>query len=47
MLTQTKQRLTDQGFDVRGSSPEQFREVIRGDTEKYTQVIRQAGIKAN
>ncbi len=43
----TKQRLTDQGFDVRGSSPEQFREVIRGDTEKYTQVIRQAGIKAN
>jgi tripartite-type tricarboxylate transporter receptor subunit TctC len=42
-----KQRLTDQGFDVRGSSPGEFREVIRGDIEKYTKVIRQAGIKAN
>lgn len=42
-----KQRLTDQGFDVRGSSPGEFGEVIRSDIEKYTKVIRQAGIKAN
>lgn len=42
-----KQRLTSQGFDVRGSSPEQFGAVIRSDTEKYTKVIRQAGIKPN
>jgi tripartite-type tricarboxylate transporter receptor subunit TctC len=42
-----KQRLTDQGFDVRGSSPGEFGGVIRRDIEKYTKVIRQAGIKAN
>ena len=45
--TDMKQRLTDQGFDVRGSSPGEFGEVIRSDIEKYTKVIRQAGIKAN
>ncbi len=42
-----KQRLASQGFDVRGGSPGQFGAVIRADIEKYTKVIRQAGIKAN
>ncbi len=42
-----KQRLTDQGFDVRGSSPGEFGELIRSDIEKYTKVIQRAGIKAN
>jgi tripartite-type tricarboxylate transporter receptor subunit TctC len=42
-----KERLTAQGFDVLGGSPEQFGAVIRADIEKYTKVIRQAGIREN
>ena len=40
-----KERLTQQGFDVQGGTPEQFGAVIRADIEKYTKVIRSAGIK--
>jgi tripartite-type tricarboxylate transporter receptor subunit TctC len=40
-----KERLTQQGFDVQGGTPEQFGVVIRADIEKYTKIIRSAGIK--
>lgn len=42
-----KQRLSDQGFDVRGSTPEQFGVAIKSDIDKYLKVIRQAGISEN
>lgn len=42
--TDMKKRLSDLGFDVRGSTPEQFGNVIKSDIEKYSKVIRQAGI---
>jgi len=42
-----KQRLADLGFDVRGGTPAQFGEVIRADIDKYSKVIRQAGIREN
>jgi tripartite-type tricarboxylate transporter receptor subunit TctC len=40
-------RLMSQGFDVRGSTPAEFSALIRSDIEKYTKVIRQAGIRPN
>lgn len=42
-----KQRLSDLGFDVRGSTPGQFGAVIKSDIDKYIKVIRQAGIGEN
>lgn len=46
-LPDMKQRLSDQGFDVKGSTPEQFGTVIKSDIDKYIKVIRQAGIGEN
>jgi tripartite-type tricarboxylate transporter receptor subunit TctC len=40
-----KERLTTQGFDVQGGTPEQFGAVIRADIDKYTKVIRESGIR--
>jgi tripartite-type tricarboxylate transporter receptor subunit TctC len=46
-LDAVRARLTTHGFDVAGSSPAQFGEVIRSDMTKYAEVIRKAGIHAN
>ena len=46
-LKETQERLAGQGFDVQGSTPEQFRKVIQSDITKYTKVIRAAGIREN
>jgi tripartite-type tricarboxylate transporter receptor subunit TctC len=46
-MPDVKEKLSAQGFDIRGGTPEQFGAMIRNDIAKYTQVIRDAGIKAN
>ena len=39
-----KDRLLSNGFDVIGSTPEEFAKAIRGDIEKYSKVIRASNI---
>ncbi len=46
-LPETRERLSSQGFDVQGSTPERFASVIQSDIAKYTKVIRAAGIREN
>ena len=41
-----KERLTAQGMEVAGSTPEEFAAVIKSETEKWAKVIKSAGIKA-
>ena len=40
-----RQRLTDQGYDVQGSTPEELDKVIRSDLARYAKVIREANIR--
>ncbi len=40
-----KERMTAEGLEVVGSTPEEFASYIRAETEKWTQVIKAAGIK--
>jgi tripartite-type tricarboxylate transporter receptor subunit TctC len=41
----TRKRLEADGSELRTSTPEEFARVIKADTEKWTKVIRAAGIK--
>ena len=40
-----KERMTAEGLEVVGSTPEEFASYIRSETEKWTRVIKAAGIK--
>src|SRR5258706_5985996 len=40
-----KERMTAEGLEVVGGTPEEFASYIRAETEKWTQVIKAAGIK--
>jgi tripartite-type tricarboxylate transporter receptor subunit TctC len=40
-----KERMTAEGLEVVGGTPEEFASYIRSETEKWTQVIKAAGIK--
>jgi len=40
-----RRRLTQQGFDPAGDSPEEFAAFIRAETDKWASVIRKAGLK--
>lgn len=40
-------RLLDQGYDVHGSTPEEFDRLIESDVATYAKVIREAGIRVN
>lgn len=40
-----KERLTAQGMEVAGSTPEEFASLITSETEKWAKVIKAAGIK--
>lgn len=40
-----KRRLTDLGFDVAGSTPEQLLETIRKDRSTYTKAVQDAGLR--
>jgi tripartite-type tricarboxylate transporter receptor subunit TctC len=41
----TRKRLEADGSELRTSTPEEFARVIKADTEKWTKLIRAAGIK--
>jgi tripartite-type tricarboxylate transporter receptor subunit TctC len=40
-----KKRFADHGVEAVSSTPEQFSAFIRAETEKYTKLIKEAGIK--
>ena len=42
---EVRERLSSQGAEPVGSTPQQFAQVIRGETEKWARVIRDGGIK--
>lgn len=42
---EVKQRLNDRGFDVVASSPEEFTQFVRGESDKLGKLIREAGLK--
>jgi tripartite-type tricarboxylate transporter receptor subunit TctC len=42
-----KQRLVDGGFEVVGSSPEEFLKFVQGESDKLGKLIRDAGIKVD
>ena len=44
---ETKRRLTEAGFDVVGSTPEEFLGFVRGESDKLGKVIRDNGIKVD
>lgn len=44
---QTKQRLTETGNEVVGSTPEEFAQFIQAELRRYEKLIHDAGIKAN
>ena len=44
-LPDVSQRLTDQLFDVRTGTPEQFGALIKSDIAKWTKVVRDGNIK--
>lgn len=44
-VPELRDRLTGLGIDVTGSTPEEFAAVIRAEIPRWTQVIRQLGIK--
>jgi tripartite-type tricarboxylate transporter receptor subunit TctC len=41
----TRQRLTDQGYDVQASTPQELDKVIRADLAMYAKVMREANIR--
>ena len=44
-LPDIKQRVTDMGFDVIASTPEQFGAQVRREIERWGKVVRDAGLK--
>ena len=41
------QRLVNQGYDIQGSTPEEFNKLIQADVTKYSRVIREANIRTH
>jgi tripartite-type tricarboxylate transporter receptor subunit TctC len=46
-LPDVQERLAAQGFDSIGTTPEQFGEVLRADVERWRQVVKAAGLRAD
>ncbi len=42
-----RDKLVAQGFDVVASTPEQFGAVMRADIEKFSRVVKAAGVKVD
>lgn len=42
-----KKRLTEQGADVLGGTPEQFARLVRDETGRWATVVKESGAKAN
>ena len=45
-LPESKERLAGVGFEIVGSTPEEFAQLIRDEIPKWTKVVREAGIRA-
>lgn len=45
-LPDVKERLANVGFEIVGSSPDEFAKLIREEIPKWTKVVREAGIRA-
>ena len=43
----TRQKLTSQGFEVFGGTPDEFSATIKSDTKIFADALRKAGISAN
>jgi len=46
-MPEVQQRLIDNGYDVRGSTPDEFRKLIDSDIAMYSKVIREAKIRVD
>jgi tripartite-type tricarboxylate transporter receptor subunit TctC len=46
-MPEVQQRLIDNGYEVQGSTPEEFRKLIESDIAMYSTVIREAKIRAD
>jgi tripartite-type tricarboxylate transporter receptor subunit TctC len=46
-MPEVQQRLIDNGYDVQGSTPEEFRKLINSDIATYSRVIREANIRVD
>jgi tripartite-type tricarboxylate transporter receptor subunit TctC len=46
-LPDVQERLAAQGFDSIGTTPEQFGDVLRVDVERWRQVVKAAGLRAD
>ena len=44
--SELREVISAQGFEPSASSPEQFSDVIRGEIEKWMQVVKASGFKA-
>ena len=42
---ETKKKLTDAGFDILQSTPTEFTDYVRSETEKWDRVIKNANIR--
>ena len=45
-LLEVRATLGNQGFEVVGSTPEEFASFIRAESEKWTKIVRATGAKA-
>ena len=46
-MPDTQQRLVAQGYDVQGTTPEEFNKLIQSDVAQYSRVIKAAGIRTH
>jgi tripartite-type tricarboxylate transporter receptor subunit TctC len=46
-MPDVKERFVTAGYEVVGSTPEQFAERVRRDTEKYRKIILESGMQQN
>ena len=44
-LPEAKERLSNVGFEIVASTPDQFAQLIRDEIPKWNKVVREAGIR--
>jgi tripartite-type tricarboxylate transporter receptor subunit TctC len=45
-LPEAKERMANVGFEIVGSTPAEFAQLIRAEIPKWTKIVREAGIRA-
>ena len=45
-LPESKERMAGVGFEIVGSTPAEFAQLIRTEIPKWTKIVREAGIRA-